>query len=211
MQQHRGDARATTQTSRSSRETDQNRDAMGVSRHSSTPQQEEAATIHTDTTGRHQRSSSHQTQLRPLTDRQLKKARSSGGGAGETAISRRVEMSAQWRFAGSVGGFWLCSARLNNKNPRKKKSGVSKLVRVWGIKKKVAQKMNHADHQKGGQPPVRLAPSVHFFSSKNPPIRQPEVEVALAGGLSFGAGWSTFTPGAARACLCRSHRSPSGR
>ena len=35
-----------------------------------------------------------------------------------------------------------------------------------------------------GQHPVRLAPSVHFFSSKNPPIRQPEVEVALAGGRS---------------------------
>ena len=45
----------------------------------------------------------------------------------------------------------------------------------------------HADHQKRAQRPVRLAPSVHFFSSKNPPIWQPEVEVALAGGRSVAA------------------------
>ena len=67
----------------------------------------------------------------------------------------------------------------------KKNTGVSRLVRVWGTKKKVAKKMNHADHQSGGQPPVRLAPSVYFFSSKNPPIRPPEVELALAGGRSW--------------------------
>ena len=70
------------------------------------------------------------------------------------------------------------------KKSPKKIPGVSRLVRVWGTKKKVAQKMNHADHQNGGQPPVRLAPSVHFFSSKNPPIRRPEVELALAAGRS---------------------------
>ena len=70
------------------------------------------------------------------------------------------------------------------KNPRKKNPACLGSCVSGASKKKVAQKMNHADHQKGGQPPVRLAPSVHFFSSKNPSIRQPEVEVALAGGRS---------------------------
>ena len=43
--------------------------------------------------------------------------RAKGGGipppCGETAIFRRVGMSAQWRLAVSVGGFWLCSTKKN--------------------------------------------------------------------------------------------------
>ena len=70
-------------------------------------------------------------------------------------------------------------------NLRKKLPACLGSSRVWGTKKKVAKKMNHADHQNGGQPPVRLAPSVYLFSCKTPPIRPPEVELALAGGRSF--------------------------
>ena len=45
----------------------------------------------------------------------------------KTAIFRRVGMSEQWRLAVSVGGFWLCSGRLDKKNP-KIKSGASGLA-----------------------------------------------------------------------------------
>ena len=96
-------------------------------------------------------------------DRPPAKARSSGGEAGETAIFRRVEMSAQWRFVGSVGGFWLCcSARLNNKKSPEKKSAVSRLVRVWGIKKK-SPKNEPRRPPEGGAAPRSIGALRSFF------------------------------------------------
>ena len=68
------------------------------------------------------------------TDRQLKPAVPGGAGAGETAIFRRVEISAQWqwRFAVSVGGFWVLVVfgSTQQQNISEKNPGVSRLVRV---------------------------------------------------------------------------------
>ena len=61
----------------------------------------------------------------PVPDRPRAKGAVDCPPCGKTAIFRRVGMSEQWRLAVSVGGFWLCSGRLNK---TKTKSGASGLA-----------------------------------------------------------------------------------
>ena len=60
-----------------------------------------------------------------VTDPELKEGGIRPPPCGEMAIFRRVGMSAQWRLAVSVGGFWLYSGRLDQKQITKK------IRRVW--------------------------------------------------------------------------------
>ena len=131
------------------------------------------------------------------TDRQLKPAVPGGEEAGKTAVFWHVEMSAQWRFAVSVGGFWLCSARLDKQKSPKKSSGVSRLVRVWGwgTHKKRRQKNEPPrppEARRGRSAPFDWHPPFIFSRLRTPPIRPPEIELVLAAGRSVGVG--AFAP-----------------